>query len=60
MESVFHSVKTEWVGSEDYKTRMDAKTSLFDYIELFYNRTRKYSALEYKSTLAFENAKFVS
>ena len=35
MESFFHSLKTEWVGFEDYKTRSEARTSLFDYIELF-------------------------
>ena len=57
MESFFHSLKTEWVGFEDYKTRSEARASLFDYIELFYNRTRRHSALKYKSPLAFENAK---
>ena len=56
MESFFHSLKTEWVGFEDYKTRSEARTSLFDYIELFYNRTRRHSALKYRSPLAFENA----
>jgi transposase InsO family protein len=56
MESFFHSLKAEWVGFGDYKTRSEAKTSLFDYIELFYNRTRSHSALKYKSPLAVENA----
>ena len=41
MESFFHSLKTEWVGFEDYKTRSEARISLFDYIELFYNRNRR-------------------
>jgi len=59
MESFFHSLKTEWVGFEDYKTRSEARASLFDYIELFYNRTRRHSALKYKSPLAFENAKVI-
>jgi putative transposase len=54
MESFFHSLKTEWVGFEDYKTRSEARTSLFDYIELFYNRKRRHSALKYRSPLAFE------
>jgi putative transposase len=56
MESFFHSLKTEWVVFEDYKTRSDARASLFDYIELFYNRKRRHSALKYRSPLAFETA----
>jgi len=56
MESFFHTLKTELTGFEDYKTRTEAKTSLFDYIELFYNRSRRHSALEYRSPVAFEGA----
>lgn len=56
MESFFHSLKTEWVGFEDYKTRSEARASLFDYIELFYNRKRRHSALNYRSPMAFEMA----
>ena len=59
MESFFHSLKTEWVGFEDYKTHSEARSSLFDYIELFYNRKRRHSALQYSSPLAFENAMVV-
>lgn len=59
MESFFHSLKTEWVVFEDYKTRSDARASLFDYIELFYNRKRRHSALKYKSPQAFEIARVV-
>jgi transposase InsO family protein len=55
MESFFHSLKTECVGFEDYRTRSEARASLFDYIELFYNRKRRHSALEYRSPMAFEN-----
>jgi len=60
MESFFHSLKIEWVGFEDYKTRSEARASLFDYIELFYNRQRRHSALKYRIPLAFENAGGVS
>ena len=56
MESFFHSLKTECVGFEDYRSRDEARSSLFDYIELFYNRKRRHSSLGYKSPLAFENA----
>ena len=60
MESFFHSLKTEWVGFEDYHSRAEARTSVFTYIELFYNRKRRHSSLQYKSPLAFENATSVS
>ena len=59
MESFFHSLKTEWVGFEDYKTHSEARASLFNYIELFYNRKRRHSALKYRSPMAFENAMVV-
>lgn len=56
MESFFHSLKTEWVGFEDYKTRGEAKSSIFSYVELFYNRRRRHSSLNYLSPMAFEEA----
>jgi len=56
MESFFHSLKTEWVNFEDYKTRSEARSSVFSYVELFYNRSRRHSSLYYKSPMAFENA----
>jgi Integrase core domain len=37
MESFFHTLKTEFVMHCDYKTRDDARISLFDYMEVFYN-----------------------
>jgi len=54
MESFFHSLKTEWVGFEDYKTRSEARASIFSYIELFYNRKRRHSAIGYQSPMAYE------
>ncbi len=56
MESFFHSLKTEWVGFEDYKTRAEARSSIFSYVELFYNRKRRHSSLNYQSPMAFEEA----
>ena len=53
-ESFFHTLKTELVYHETYRTRMEAKTSLFEYIEVFYNRIRKHSALGYKSPEQYE------
>jgi len=56
MESFFHSLKTEWVGFEDYQTRSEARSSIFSYLELFYNRRRRHSSLDYQNPMAFEEA----
>ena len=47
IESFFHTLKTEWVYGLKYYTRQEAKDSLFDYVEVFYNRQRRHSALQY-------------
>lgn len=54
VESFFHSLKIELVHQCDYNNREEARISLFDYIELFYNRKRKHSYLGYLSPVAFE------
>jgi len=54
MESFFHSLKTELVMHCDYKTRDQARASLFDYMEVFYNRQRRHSTIHYEAPLAFE------
>lgn len=55
MESFFHSLKVEEVHHRDFKTRVEAKTALFSYIELFYNRQRLHSSIGYLSPVAFED-----
>ena len=54
MESFFHTLKTEHVYFEHYQTREETKKSIFEYIEVFYNRQRLHSTLSYKTPLAFE------
>jgi transposase InsO family protein len=54
MESFFHTLKTELVMHCDYQTREDARASLFEYMEVFYNRQRRHSAIRYETPLAFE------
>lgn len=54
MESFFHTLKTELVMHCDYKTREEARASIFEYIEVFYNRQRRHSTVQYKAPLAFE------
>ena len=54
MESFFGSLKTEWLGNKKYKTREEAKSNIFNYIEMFYNRKRRHAALGYLSPAAYE------
>ncbi len=53
-ESFFGTLKTEWVDHQDYRTKQQAKQSLFEYIEVFYNRQRRHSYLGYLSPVEFE------
>lgn len=54
MESFFGTLKTELIHHRHYATRAEAKTDIFEYIEVFYNRLRRHSALAYQCPLAFE------
>ncbi len=54
VESFFATLKKELVYREHYATREQAKASLFEYIEGFYNRIRMHSALGYDSPLKYE------
>jgi putative transposase len=54
MESFFHSLKTEHVYFEHYNTREEAKSSIFEYVEVFYNRKRRHSTLGYLPPISFE------
>ena len=53
-ESFFATLKKELVHHEVYETRSEARTSLFEYIEVFYNRQRLHSSLGYVSPTDFE------
>jgi putative transposase len=54
MESFFASLKKELVHDEDYATREQAKASIFEYIEAFYNRVRRHSSLGYVAPDEYE------
>lgn len=54
MESFFHSLKTECIYHEKFKTREEAKKTIFDYIEVFYNRQRRHTFLNYCSPVEYE------
>jgi transposase InsO family protein len=53
-ESFFHTLKLEHVYDYRYETRTEAIQSVFEYIEMFYNRQRRHSALGYRSPVSFE------
>ena len=55
MESFFHTLKTEHIHFEHYKSREQAMRSIFEYVEVFYNRQRLHSTLGYLSPVAYEN-----
>ena len=54
MESFFSSLKNERIGKKVYRSRAQAKADVFDYIECFYNPTRRHSTLGYLSPIDFE------
>jgi transposase InsO family protein len=54
MESFFHTLKTERVHHRQYATRAEAQRDIFAYIEGFYNRTRRHSAIGYISPIEME------
>ena len=53
-ESFFHSLKTELIYREIFETRAQANQSIFEYIEVFYNRQRMHSANGNLSPVEFE------
>ncbi|HEY3486658.1 MAG TPA: IS3 family transposase [Gammaproteobacteria bacterium] len=59
-ESFFHTLKNELVYDKRYETRAEAKQSIFKYIELFYNRKRRHSYLNYQAPLEYEKMQAVA
>lgn len=53
-ESFFSVLKTELIQHERFATRQEAKDKIFDYIEVFYNRSRIHSAAEYFAPAEYE------
>jgi putative transposase len=53
-ESFFATLKNEHVNHQQFTTRQEAIDSVFEWIEVFYNRQRRHSSLDYLSPEAFE------
>ena len=60
MESFFSTLKTERTHRHDYPTRDAARADVFDYIERFYNPTRRHSTLGNVSPAHFERMAVVA
>ena len=56
VESFFATLKTELVDEADWATREEARTALFQYIAVWYNRRRRHSSLGYVSPAQYELA----
>lgn len=53
-ESFFHTLKGELIHHADYQTRAQTQSQIFEFIEVFYNRVRRHSTLDYQTPLLFE------
>lgn len=60
MESFFATLKAELANYGRYRTRQQARAEIFEYIEVFYNRQRRHSSLDYLSPLQFEQKTITS
>ena len=54
-ESFFKTLKSELIYHDTYKTIEQAKTAVFEYIEIWYDRKRLHSALGYKTPVEIES-----
>ena len=59
-ESFFGNLKNEVIHHYDFESRDAARTVIFDYIELFYNRSRIHQSLGYVSPVEFERSRGVA
>ena len=53
-ESFFSTLKAELVEARHWPTRATARTAIFEWLEVWYNRQRRHSALAYHSPVSFE------
>jgi putative transposase len=56
MEAFWSTLKNELIHRQRFATRAQARTAIFEYIECFYNRTRRHSSLGYQSPLDYESS----
>ena len=54
MESFWSSTQIELLDHKRWRTRLELTNAIFDYIEVFYNRQRRHSSIDYVSPVEFE------
>jgi putative transposase len=54
-ESFFATLKKELIGDEVYRTRQEAREAIFEFVEVFYNRRRMHSLIDYMTPDEFES-----
>lgn len=59
-ESFFANLKNELTYHHDFRTRQEARSAIFDYIELFYNRKRLHQTLNYQTPCDYERMQAVA
>lgn len=59
-ESFLHTLKVEKIHRRRFRTREEAKREIFEYVEMYYNRKRAHSSLDYMSPFEFEKRLFTS
>jgi len=60
MESFYRTLKVELIYPKKYKTRIEARRDIFEYIEIFYNRERLHSSIGYHSPEEYEKMTMVA
>lgn len=60
MESFFSTLKNELTWHKDFADRAEARSALFEFIEMYYNRGRNHQYLDYRSPAAFEELRDVA
>lgn len=56
MESFFSTLKSELVNRMEFETELEARRRIYDYIEVYYNRQRRHSALNYQAPAEYASA----
>ena len=54
MQSFWSSMQIELLDRKRWRTRLELSNAMFDYIEVFYNRQRRQSSIDYVSPIEFE------
>jgi len=56
IESFWGTMQVELLNRKKWRTRIELANAIFDYIEAFYNRSRRHSAIQWHSPVNYEQA----